>query len=132
MSQANVEVVRRSFEGTARGDLAATLRDFDEDFEIGLPAEFPGATVGRGRDAWAQLQAQFEEAFRDIKYEPEEFTDKGDRVLATVRYTGHARHTGIPVDMSVYWLYMFSNGKIVRAEAFLDKNKALEAAGLQE
>jgi ketosteroid isomerase-like protein len=130
MSEERIDILRRSFEGTSRGDPASTLRDFDEDFELRLPAEFPGGGAGRGHDHWIKVQAQFEEAFQDISYEPQEFLDSGDQVFAAVRYRGHARHTGISVDMPVYWVYTFRRAKIVRVEAFLDRGKAIEAAGL--
>jgi ketosteroid isomerase-like protein len=132
MSKERIDILRKSFEGTARGDPESALRDFDEDFELRLPDEFPGGGVGRGGDHWMKIQAQFEEAFQDISYEPQEFLDRDDRVLTTVRYKGRARHTGIAVDMQVYWLYTFRGAKIVRVEAFLDRDKALEAAGLRE
>jgi ketosteroid isomerase-like protein len=132
MSEERIDILRRSFEGTARGDSAATLKAFDEDFELRLPPEFPGGGAGRGHDHWMKVQAQFEEAFQDVSYEPQEFLDSGDQVVATVRYSGHARHTGIPVDMPVYWVYTFRSLKIVRVDAFLDRDQALEAAGLRE
>jgi ketosteroid isomerase-like protein len=75
--------------------------------------------------------AELEEAFQDIRYEPQEFLDEGDLVLATVRTTGHARHTGLPVDVPVYWLYFFRGGMVVRMDAYLDRDQAFEAAGLR-
>ena len=132
MSEERIEILRRSFEGTAQGDSARMLRDFDEEFELRLPPEFPGGGKGRGHSHWVKVQAQFEEAFEDISYEPEEFLESGDQVLAAVRYRGHARHTRIAVDMPVYWLYTFGKAKIERVEAFLDRDQALEAAGLSE
>ena len=125
-----VNILRSSFEATQRGDFEATLKDFDPDFELRLPAEFPGAGTGHGHQAWLRAQQQFEEAFRDIRYEPQEFVDAGDRVLAAVRFTGHARHTGIPVDLLVYWVYTFRDDRIVAADVFLDRPRALGAVGL--
>jgi ketosteroid isomerase-like protein len=132
MSQERIEILRRSFEGTARGDLATTLRDFDEEVELRLPAEFPGGGTGRGHDHWIKVQAQFEEAFQEISYEPQEFLEGGDQIVAAVRYRGQARHTGISVDMPVYWVYRFRGMKIVRVEVFFDRDEALQAAGLRE
>jgi ketosteroid isomerase-like protein len=127
-----VNILRSSFEATQRGDFEATLKDFDPDFELRLPPEFPGAGTGHGHQAWLRAQQQFEEAFRDISYEPKEFVDAGDRVLAAVRFTGHARHTGIPVDLLVYWVYTFRDDRIVAADVFLDRPRALEAVGLSD
>ena len=56
----------------------------------------------------------------------------GDRVLATVRYTGRARASGIDMDWRQWLVYTFKEGLIVRAEEYFDREQALEAAGLRE
>jgi ketosteroid isomerase-like protein len=55
-----------------------------------------------------------------------------DRVLAAVRFIARARHTEIPIDTPVYWLYTIRAGRIVKMVVYLDRAEALEAAGLSE
>ena len=45
---------------------------------------------------------------------------------------GMGEQSGVPVAMMVYVLAWFRGDKIIRARAFLDRPKALEAAGLAE
>jgi ketosteroid isomerase-like protein len=75
---------------------------------------------------------EVEEAFEDIRYEPQEFAEQGDRLFVGVRTVGHAKHTGLAMDLLVYWVYTFHEGKVVKMEAYLDRTEALEAAGLSE
>jgi ketosteroid isomerase-like protein len=130
MSGENVETIRMAFDGTNRGDFSYTPRVIDENCELILPAEFPGTQTARGPEGFRNVVAELEEAFGDISYEPQEFADNGDLLLVTVRTVGHARHTGLVVDLLIYWLYTFRDGKIVRMEVYLDHGEALEAAGL--
>jgi len=52
-----------------------------------------------------------------------EVVDGGERVL--VRLDGTA-----PQAMSVYQVYRFADGKVVRIDGFRERGKALRAAGL--
>ena len=103
-----------------------------EDVEVRFPPEYPGGGTIRGHESWRRAQLEFEEAFADVVYEPEEFLEAGDRVLVSIRYRGHARHTEIPVDMPVYWLYAFRGDKVARMDVYLDRPSALSAAGLSD
>jgi ketosteroid isomerase-like protein len=131
MSQENVEKVRRAFEGTNSRDFSYLPGLIDEDCELRLPSEFPGTQTARGPEGFLSALGELEEAFQDIAYEPQEFLDTGDLVLATVRTSGHARHTGIEVELPVQWLYTFCAGKVIRMDVYFDRAKALEAAGLE-
>jgi ketosteroid isomerase-like protein len=130
MSQENVELVRRAFAGTNAGDFSYLQEGMDENCEFRLPPEFPG-TQGT-REGFVSVVYEVAEAFEDIRYEPQEFLDQGDRLFAAVRTVGHAKHTGLAVDLLVYWVYTFRDGKVVVMEAYLDRAEALEAVGLSE
>jgi ketosteroid isomerase-like protein len=132
MSEENMDMVRRAYEGTNRRDFSYLPSLIDADCELRLPSQFPGTQTARGPVGFLRALMEVEEAFQDIRYEPQEFLDDGDLVLATVRTTGHARHTGLPIELSLYWLYTFRTEMIVRMEVFLDRTEALEAAELSE
>jgi ketosteroid isomerase-like protein len=132
MSQENMEVIRRVLEAAQAGDDARVLADFHEEVEMREPSELPGASVRRGHSGYREGRVRLEEVFREIEYEPEEIIDAGPRVLAAIRYRGRARHSDLPVDVLVYWLYAFRDGKVARVDVFFDRAEALEAAGLSE
>ena len=132
MSQQNVEMTRRAFAGTNAGDFSYLQESMDENCEFRLPPAFPGTQETRGPEGFVSVVNEVAEAFEDIRYEPQEFLDQGDRLFAAVRTVGHAKHTGLAVDLLVYWVYTFRDGKAVVMEAYLDRAEALEAAGLSE
>jgi ketosteroid isomerase-like protein len=132
MSHEYVEMTRRAFAGTNAGDFSYLQESMDENCEFRLPPGFPGTQATRGPEGFVSVVNEVAEAFEDIRYEPQEFLDQGDRLFAAVRTVGHAKHTGIAVDLLVYWVYTFRDGKAVVMEAYLDRAEALEAAGISE
>jgi ketosteroid isomerase-like protein len=132
MSQENVERIRRAFEGTSTGDFSYLPSLIDENCEFRLPPDFPGTQRARGPKGFLNVVQEVEEAFGDIRYEPQEFVDQGDRLFVAVRNIGHAKHTGMAIDLLVYWVYTFREGKVVIMEAYLDRGAAQQALGLSE
>jgi ketosteroid isomerase-like protein len=131
MSQENVDLVRRGYEAFARGDIDAALAMFHpevqiEDHERSL--EIP--TTYRGPDGFLTLFATVNEGFTDVRYMPEEVTAVGDRVLVEVRRTGRGRASGAQVDERQFHVWDIAAGRATRFRIFLDREKALEAAGL--
>jgi hypothetical protein len=101
-------------------------------------ARAPGRTheVGqrvaeRARHA-PDLTQYWRDAFEDIRWDPEEILDFGDRFLVTTQQTGRGSGSGVAVSEPVFQLFEIRRGLVVRQEDFLDRSKALEAAGLAE
>jgi len=132
MSQENVERIRRAFAGTTAGDFSYLPDIIDENCEFRLPPDFPGTQETRGPEGFLSVVREVEEALGDVRYEPQEFLDREERLFAGVRTVGHARHTGLAIDLLVYWVYTFREGKVVKMEAYLDRTEALEALELLE
>jgi ketosteroid isomerase-like protein len=130
MSGENVEIVRSVLEAAQAGDDERVLAHFHEEIEMHEPVEMPGASVRRGHSGYREGRVALEETFREIAYEPEEFIDAGERVLVPIRYRGRARHSDLPIDALVYWLYAFRADKVIRVDVFFNETSALEAAGL--
>ena len=132
MSQENVERIRNAFAGTTAGDFSYLPSLIDDTCEFLLPPDFPGTQATRGPGGFVSVVREFEEAFEGMRYEPEDFLDQGDRLFVAVRTIGRAKHTGIAVDLILYWVYTFRDRMVVRMEAFLDRAPALEAVGLSD
>jgi ketosteroid isomerase-like protein len=132
MSQENVERIRAAFAGTTAGDFSYLPGLIDESCEFRLPRDFPGTQGTQGPEGFLSVVREFEDAFEETRYEPTEFVDRGDRLFVAVRTVGQARHTGIVLDVVLYWVYTFRDGKVVEMENFRDRAKALEAVGLSE
>jgi ketosteroid isomerase-like protein len=86
--------------------------------------------VVHGRDGALRFLATQLEAFETMWFEPLEFLDAGDRVVASVRIGGHARHTGIDLEFERVHVWTYRSGKAPRLEIYARKHEALEAVGL--
>ena len=124
MSQENVEIVRRFL--LVEVDEALTYAD--PDIVWNPIEELPAQGHGAVRTSLAHWKAEW----HDYKVMPEEFEDRGDRVVVTVRLRGRGRGSGIEIDARFYDVYTLRDGKIVRMDQFTARSQALQAVGLRE
>jgi ketosteroid isomerase-like protein len=132
MPQENVEVVKRAVAALNERDIDRYLAGCTEDIEVRTPFA-PIAGVYRGPDDVRRYFADIQDTSPDFRLELERVEAIGaDRVLAFLRATASWRASGIPAAAGVPTtnLYDLVDGKIRRVRIFLDRQKALEAAGL--
>ena len=121
---------------------AANRRDFDSVL-IGWDPEseyHPSAdliapdqdAVFYGHDGYLQLCRYWLAVFEDIRWDPEEILDFGDRLVVTTQQRGRGSGSGVGVSKPVFQLFTLRRGLVVRQEDFADRDQALEAAGLSE
>jgi ketosteroid isomerase-like protein len=125
-----VEIVRRSVEAFARGDLDAFLEAHHPEVEWRTAADEPNPQTYRGRDDLMSFAAEISEAWAD-RFDDvmvfEGFIDLGDWVVVpwTARLRG--RSSGIPVDVSETYAVRVEDGRIVRVDEYRTKEEAIEA-----
>jgi hypothetical protein len=85
-----------------------------------------------GHDGYRQLWRYWLDAFEDIRWDPDEVLDFGDKLLVTTQQRGHGSGSGVGVSEPVFQLFTLRRGLVLRQEDFSDRSKALEAAGLSE
>jgi ketosteroid isomerase-like protein len=140
MSQENVEVVRRMYAllhdrgAWRRGEYDDVFREYcSADYELIPPRIYPdAATSYRGLEGVHQWQRLMDEIWVDWDFEGERFFDASDEVVVFVRTSGTARQSGAPVEISAAHVVTLLNGRVTRTKVFLDRQDALEAAGLRE
>jgi ketosteroid isomerase-like protein len=133
MSQENVEIVRRGFEAFTRGGPEAMGEFWDPEIELWLPSGLiqAGGTY-RGREAVLDWMKEWAEAWEEIEYTPEEFTEAGDNVLVRVLYDGRGKGSGVRVEGTFWYLFKLRDGKLLSWRLYPERTQALEAAGLSE
>jgi ketosteroid isomerase-like protein len=119
MSQESVEIVRRFL--CVGVDEALTYAD--PEIVWNPIEELPTQGHGAVRASLARWKAEWD----DYQVVPEEFEDRGDHVVVTVRIRGRGRVSGIEVDARFYDLYTLRDGRIVRMDQFTERSQALEA-----
>jgi ketosteroid isomerase-like protein len=123
VSEANVEVVRRLFDGYNRGDYAEAAECLDPDVVYEVGQELPL----HGRAAVRAMWERWDSTWDELETVPEEYVDAGDDVLVTVHYSARGRGSGIPYEERLYDVYSFVNGKCVRKREFRERSEALSA-----
>ena len=135
MSEENVEVVRRAYERWNQGDFGWTETEislFAPGFEY-VPAPLVGLTETiQGLEGFMRFLEQFWEDFDEAHAEPQELIESGDSVLAVITFSGQGRQSGVEVNMEVFQLWTFRDGKVVRGQGFFEREEALEAVGLSD
>jgi ketosteroid isomerase-like protein len=130
MSQQNVEIVRRSFEAYARGDLSAMMEHAHPD-QITYRAEPDGATY-HGREGLLKAIAEWVEDFEEFTATPEEFIDAGDQVVVRVHQSAIGSQSGVPIEADFWFVHTLSEAWVTRLDMLASKAQAFEVAGLSE
>jgi ketosteroid isomerase-like protein len=132
MSQQDVEIVRASYQAFNTGDMAGALAAVDPGIEI-VDHDIPDATESyRGLDGLMRWQADWEASWASWRWEPDEFIDAGDRVVAVLRVYATGRESGVDVERLDGAVWTLRNCKCIRLDYYGSKAEALEAVGLPE
>lgn len=123
--------IRQAYAAANRRDFDLVLTGWDRRSEYRpsgdlMPPDME--TVFYGHDGYLRLWRYWLDAFEDIRWDPEEILDFGDRFLVTALQRGHGSGSGVAVSEPVFQVFTLQRGLVVRQEDFLDRSKALEAA----
>jgi ketosteroid isomerase-like protein len=132
MSQEYVETYRRAVDAANRRDLDALLDEFDSDVEWHPALVGLGAEVYRGEAGVREMFRDVDENLASAVAEVFEVRDLGERVLALGRLRARGHESGAQAEVSFNQLVDFKHGKVIRLRTFLDRQEALQAAGLKE
>ena len=131
MSQAHVEIAKRSIDAFNRRELDAYDDLFTPDFE--WFSAFSGTVEGdtyRGREGIERYFGEISDTWQEFRAIAEEYRDLGDRVLLLGRFQGRGKGSGAPVNAQLGTVNDFRDGKISSSRVYLDHGEALRAAGL--
>jgi ketosteroid isomerase-like protein len=149
MSQENVEVVRRVqlsgvdmvelFRSSTPPDPSTSgidLSAFDPDFETEFIAR--GAygpmrpSTFHGLQGFAEAWRDWLEPWENYYAEVEEMIDAGDEVVTLTRVLAKTTRDAVAIEHLPAAVWSLRGGKIVRVRFYLEREQALEAAGLRE
>ena len=130
MSEGNVEIVRRVYEASRRGDFEAGFRDAHPDLVVTFKAG-PNSGTHRGRDAVQAVLEDLTAGFDFWVMEPTELIEQGERVVAIVNNRLRPKGgTGGEFDYRNGHIWTIRDGTIISLVGFPTPEDALEAAGL--
>jgi len=132
MSQADIETLRAGYEAVSRGDWDAALRGLHPDLEWKPAERHPLAGTYRGRQQFERFFREQWEPFEEVRVEPEEFFQRGDRIVVFLRIRSRPKGSSATVEIRIGHLWTMRDGKAARCEVFAVRQEALETLGLSE
>jgi ketosteroid isomerase-like protein len=133
MSEENVELARRYFEGLNTEGPHGARHMRHPDIELTDPPNFPDAGRYVGEAAvWERVEG-FVEVGWDGQFRVQEYLDAGEEVVVIWQARIRTPHGGgFPAKLTLAHVLLFEGGKIRRIRQYLSKDEPLEAAGLSE
>ena len=127
--------IRQTYAAQRRRDFEAVLAGWDPACEYHpsrdlMPPDLDAAFYGH--DGMLELWRYWRDAFGDIRWDPKEILDLGDKFLVTAQQHGHGSGSGVAVSEPVFQLFTLRRGLVVRQEDFRKHAEALGATGLRE
>jgi ketosteroid isomerase-like protein len=133
MSQENVEVVREMCESFVAGQIERALELLDEDVEWrGTVGGLDEGRIYRGHKEVIAAFMETYEAWDQHSLDPTDFIDAGDQVVVFWHEVGRGKESGALVETDTGVIYTVKDGSVVLVRGFIDRSKALEAAGLSD
>jgi ketosteroid isomerase-like protein len=129
MSQENVDKSLDYIAAYNRRDFDAAIQWFDPDVEWVLP-ELQSADSCQGPRAIIRFWNGLDETFNELRLDPQETIDAGDRVAVRLLYHALGKGSGVEIDGELYHqVTTFRDGVMVRIQYFETWPEAVEAAG---
>jgi ketosteroid isomerase-like protein len=148
MSSENVELARRIAARMAPDEFVAafndeeTVRATNSALEPLVEANVVIEMVGpeylgqrltyEGVDGYIEAWQEWLTPYESYRAETEEYIDAGDKVVMLVRQLGQTKTGGVPIEAESAVVFSFRAGKLSRLEFYLDRDRAMKAAGLSE
>jgi ketosteroid isomerase-like protein len=125
------ESVGRDLVDALSGDELMKLADaldgtVTDDFECVMVAPFESFHYP-GLAGFAEAWRDWVEPYASFQIHIEEIEEREDRVLMLVRQTGVTRHDEVAIEDSSAAVWRFREGKLARAEFYLDRDAARRA-----
>lgn len=128
---------RLAAEAVNRGDLDAYLLSFHPDCEWHPLPEFVEAGLAepsyRGAAGFRKYWSAVSDVWgSDLRMEPVELIDVGDRIVALANLHARGQASGVPLSRKYAQVITLKDGLVIRQQEYPNHAQALEAAGLSE
>jgi ketosteroid isomerase-like protein len=126
----NVEIVRRAFAAFEQRDAEALVELCSPDvvFEPVTARLAAGGEPYRGHEGMRRYLADVARVWQELRSEPDEYIELGDRVLCTGRV--YAWGIGRVIDAPAGWVWRIRDGRVVEGTVYETRRAAYEAVGM--
>jgi ketosteroid isomerase-like protein len=126
MSQENVELVRRVYEGWAQGDFSR-IDIFHPEIEFEM-VDWPHQISVRGIPAMRETWRDTLRAWDDFRSIPIEYVDYGRNIVVLNHIQGSGKESGAEVSAETATVWTLEDGLVTRLALYWDTDRAREAA----
>src|SRR4051812_38330350 len=131
MSQQDVVLLESFYKAVNAGGLESLLAFAHPEFVYRTRKELPGGGTYALEGALDRMSS-LRELFDEIRWEPQEFIDAGERVVVVVRQMARGRGSGASVEGQIVHVWLLRDGKVKELSVYSHRGEALEAVGLGE
>jgi ketosteroid isomerase-like protein len=132
MSQADIEDIRARYAAITAGDRAAAFRGVHPGFTLKTPDRVPNAGTYFGEQETVRFFDDFWEPFEEVITEPQEFVERGDRIVVILRVRLRSKGSSAFVELRVGAVWAMKDGKPLRLEMYPEAEEAFEAVGMEQ
>lgn len=124
----NERLIREGMEAFNRGDMSAVVEIFDERLESRVGPGLANSGTWRGREGFAEMITTWGEAFESQQNTIIRFTHPDEHhVIVEVHQAAVGAVSGVPVEMTLFYLFEIRDGRGVRLHMYPDHGSALAA-----
>ncbi|HUR82342.1 MAG TPA: nuclear transport factor 2 family protein [Thermoanaerobaculia bacterium] len=118
----NVQIVQGGYNDFLTGNVEGVLNRFAGDFSFTVPGapEIPYAGTKRTREELAAFFRDLGSMVTFSAFEPREYVEQGDRVVALGRYAGTINQSNHPFDDQFAMVWTIRDGKVVEFTEYTD------------
>jgi ketosteroid isomerase-like protein len=126
--ESNERLLRGAVEAYNRGDVQAVVALFDPHVELYVDTAQGNPGTWRGLDGFRQMMESWRDAFAEDSSEVIDVSMADDNhLIAEMRQTAVGAVSGVPVEMTNYYLLEVRGGRAVRFHIYGDRETALTA-----
>ena len=129
MASDNLEIVKRGFDAFNENGVDGILPFVHTDFEATTPPELASEPdTYRGHEGVHRWFDSFYEVMDEIRWEPREFIEAGDRIVVDFTLKARGKSTGLEFGQHAFMVWELRDGKAIGLELFPTLEEALAAA----
>ena len=126
----DLELVKRGFAAFNEGGVEGILPFFHPEFEATTPPELASEPdTYRGHAGVRRWFDSFTDAMDEIRWEPREFHQAGDRIVVEFTLRARGRSTGLEFGQDAVMVWELRDGKAVGLRLYPTLAEALDSVG---
>jgi ketosteroid isomerase-like protein len=130
MTKSNIELAQEANDAWNRSDWETMEALYWPDAEAVAPKGWPEAEDSLGWEAVLRQFERLKDSWTEEHFELESVEAIDDqRVLQYGRWRAVGKESGIPLDLELWIIAVFRDGKVAKIVFFLERDEAMRAAG---